>query len=163
MPVAATQLQNLIKITKVRKERNYEPWWRFKASLVSALSSNQRRRVIWLTEASQCFQIARVANIPTSFSFYSYVTVGGNPTFQVHSTEHAFRAGVPNLPLTMYPFRLGTTGLEHRWIVTVCCNYKRSDVKAIIWFLVVWQTSCWNGFVVVLKIIMMIFICGMFK
>jgi len=25
----------------------------------------------------------------------------------------------------------------------------------------VWQTSCWNGFDVVLKVIMMIFICGM--
>jgi len=35
MPVADTQLQNLIKITKVRKESNYKPQWRFKASLVS--------------------------------------------------------------------------------------------------------------------------------
>jgi len=25
MPVADTQLQNLIKVTKVRKEKNYEP------------------------------------------------------------------------------------------------------------------------------------------
>ena len=30
MPVADTQLQNLIKITKVRKESNYEPYWRLR-------------------------------------------------------------------------------------------------------------------------------------
>jgi len=34
----------------------------------------------------------RVANFPTSFSFYSCVTMDGNPAFTVHATTHAFRA-----------------------------------------------------------------------
>jgi len=38
MPIVDTQLQNL-KITKVRKETNYEPWRHFKASLVSPATS----------------------------------------------------------------------------------------------------------------------------
>jgi len=36
---------------------------------VACVSGNQRRHVVWLSVASQCFQIARVANFPTSFSF----------------------------------------------------------------------------------------------
>ena len=30
--------------------------------------------------------------LPTSFSFYSCVTMDGNPAFTVHATAHAFRA-----------------------------------------------------------------------
>jgi len=88
MPAANTQLQNLIKITEVRKGSNYEHQWRFKVSLVSF--SNQRPYVVWLTVAAQCFQIARVANFPTSFSFCSCITMDGNPAFAVHATAHAF-------------------------------------------------------------------------
>jgi len=39
MPVADSQLQNLIKVTKVHKENNDEPQWRFKSSLVSPATS----------------------------------------------------------------------------------------------------------------------------
>ena len=37
---------------------------------------------------------ARVANFSTSFSFYSCVTIDGNPAFTVHKTAHAFRAAI---------------------------------------------------------------------
>jgi len=61
---------------------------------VACVSSNQRPHVVWLTVASQCFQMARVANFPTSFSFYSCVTMDGNPAFTVHATAHAFRTAI---------------------------------------------------------------------
>jgi len=35
VPAAATQLRNLINIVKIRKASSYEPWWRFKAELLS--------------------------------------------------------------------------------------------------------------------------------
>jgi len=50
--------------------------------------------VVWLTFASQCFQIARVAKFPTSFSFYSCVAMDRNPAFTVQATAHAFRAAI---------------------------------------------------------------------
>ena len=71
---------------------------RFAKRAVTNLSDVLRRRlclqqpaprVVWLTVASQCFQIARVANFPTSFSFDSCVTLDGNPAFPVYSTAHA--------------------------------------------------------------------------
>ena len=40
--------------------------------------------VVWLTVASQCFQVPRVANFPTSLSFYNCVTMDGNLA-SVHS------------------------------------------------------------------------------
>ena len=55
---------------------------------------NQLPHVLWLMVASQCFQIARLANFPTSFSFCSCVTMDGNPAFTVHATAHAFRAAI---------------------------------------------------------------------
>jgi len=61
---------------------------------VACVSSNQRRHVLWLTVASQCFQISRVAHFPTSVSCYSCVTMDGSPTFTVHATAHAFRAAI---------------------------------------------------------------------
>jgi len=63
----------------------------------------------------------------------------GNPAFTVHATACAFRAAI-NL----------NSGL--------CCYDNVPDVKEIIWW--IW---CGNGFDVVLKVIMMIFTCGMFK
>ena len=36
----------------------------------------------------------RVANFPTSVSFYTCVTMDGNPTFTVHATAHTFRAAI---------------------------------------------------------------------
>jgi len=44
----------------------------------ATVSSNQRRHVVWLTVASQCFQVSRIANFPASLSFYNYVTIDGN-------------------------------------------------------------------------------------
>jgi len=41
-----------------------------------SVSSNKRPHVVWLTATSQRFQNARVANFPTSLSFYSCVTMG---------------------------------------------------------------------------------------
>jgi len=69
-------LRNLIKITKVREESNYE-----RKSLVmfqGGVSVSRRPLVVvvWLTAGPQRFQKARVANFPTSLSFYSYVTMG---------------------------------------------------------------------------------------
>jgi len=50
-----------------------------------------------------------------------------------------------------------------RWFTTiiVCCYDNISVVKEIIWSFMVWQTSCWNRFDVVLKVTMIVFICGM--
>jgi len=80
---ASTQLRNLIKITKVRKASSYEPLWRLRRRL-RLLSSNQLPHVTGLTAASQFFQMARVANFPTSLSFYSCVTMGRKSS--VHSS-----------------------------------------------------------------------------
>jgi len=91
MSVADTQLQNLVRSP------------RFAKRAITNLSDVLRRRLclqqppphmVWLTVASQCFQIARVANFPASFSFYSCVTMDGNPAFAVHATAHAFRAAI---------------------------------------------------------------------
>jgi len=43
MPVTDTQLQNLIKIPKVRKGSNYKHEWPFKASLASSATSTCMR------------------------------------------------------------------------------------------------------------------------
>jgi len=48
MPVADTQFQNLIKVTKVRKKNNYEHYWRFKSSLVSPATSAHMWFNSWL-------------------------------------------------------------------------------------------------------------------
>jgi len=56
--------------------------------------SNQRTHMVWLMVASQCFQIAKLANFSTSLSFYSCVTMDGNSVFTVHATAHAFRAAI---------------------------------------------------------------------
>ena len=61
---------------------------------VACVFSNQRPHVVWVTVASQCFQIDRLANFPTSFSFYSCITMDENPAFAVHATAHAFRAAL---------------------------------------------------------------------
>jgi len=56
--------------------------------------SNQLPHVLWLMVVSQCFQTTGVANFSTSFSFYSCVTMDGNPAFTVHATAHVFRAAI---------------------------------------------------------------------
>jgi len=71
--------------------------------------SNELPHVVWLTVASQCFQIARVANFSTSFSFYSCVTMDGNPAFTVHETAHAFRAAI-NLNSMLLRQHIGCLG-----------------------------------------------------
>jgi len=50
-----------------------------------------------------------------------------------------------------------------RLSATPGCYDNRSGVKQNLWAFMVWQTSCWNGFGEVLKEIMMIFVCGVFK
>jgi len=50
----------------------------------ATVSSNQRWHVVWLTVASQCFQVPRVANFPTSLSCYNCVAMEGN-LVTVHS------------------------------------------------------------------------------
>jgi len=89
MPAASTQLRNLIKITKVRKEA------------VTNLSDDS-----W----SQCFQIARVANFPTSLSFYSCGKIGRESS--VHSAC--------SMQLRMFS--------ELQWILTVCCYDNRCNI-----------------------------------
>ena len=91
IPVADTQFKNLIKITKFRKGSNYEPYYVLRRHLCL---QQPARHVVWLTVASQCIQIARLANFPISFSFYSCVTMDENPAFTVHVTVRAFRAAI---------------------------------------------------------------------
>jgi len=95
---------------------------------VACVSSDQRRHVVWLADASQCVQKARVANFPASFSFYGCVTMDGNPAFKVHSSAHAFRAAITFNSMLL------------RQQIWCSGNY---------WSLMVWLTSCWNGFDVV--------------
>ena len=64
-----------------------------------SVSSNKRPLEIWLTAASQRFQNARVANFPTSLSFYCIVASqwDGNSSFTVHAEcyiAHAIRAAI---------------------------------------------------------------------
>jgi len=54
---------------------------------LSSVSRTQRPHVVGLATASQCFQIARVANFPASLSFHSFATIGRKSS--VHSRgEH---------------------------------------------------------------------------
>jgi len=46
-----------------------------------SVASNKRPLVVWLTAAWQRFQKVRVANFPTSLSFYSCVTMGRESSF----------------------------------------------------------------------------------
>ena len=87
----------------------------------ATVSSNQRRHVVWLTEASQWFQVPRVVNFPTSLSFYNCVTMDENPA-SVHSACSMLR--MPALAAAMK--------------VTVCCYDSRSDAENF-WDLMVWQ------------------------
>jgi len=113
---------------------------------VACVSSSQRRQVVWLTVASQCFQhcvtmLAMVATFSTSFSFSISVTIDRNPAFTVHATAHAVRAAI----------NLNSMFLRQQ--IWCSANY----------FIFGWQTSCWNGYDVVLKVVMVIFILGMLK
>jgi len=83
--------------------------------------------------ASQCFQVARVQTFP----LHSHSIVASQLTGIQHSQ-------------CMQPRML----LEQWSILTVCCYDNRPDVQEIIWSLMAWQTSCWNGFDVVLKVVM---------
>jgi len=62
-----------------------------------SVSSNKRLLFVCLTAVSQCFQIARVANFPTSLSFY-IVGVTMRWESNVHSAcrlpAHAFRTAI---------------------------------------------------------------------
>jgi len=77
--MTATQLRNLVKITMVRKATSYEPY----VSRRNFCLHSQRPHAFFLTAASQCFQLATVANFPTSLSLYSCVTIGRKSS--VHS------------------------------------------------------------------------------
>jgi len=110
-----------------------------------SVSSNQCPYVVWLTAMSQCIQIFRVAKVADSISFYGCITIGLESS--VHSACRVL--------LWML--------LEQRWNLTVRCYDHRSDVYENFWALMVWQTSCWNGCDVDLRVVMMTFIRGIFK
>ena len=76
---------------------------RFPKRAITNLSDVLRRSFCLQQSAPACylthgcvqyFQIARIANFPTSFSLYSCVTMDGNPAFTVHVTAHALRAAI---------------------------------------------------------------------
>jgi len=66
----------------------------------TSAASTQRCRVVWPVTASQCFQIAKIANVPTSVLFCSFVTMGQESSVQnalQRATSHAFREAMnPN-------------------------------------------------------------------
>jgi len=180
---------------------------------VDCVSSNQRPHVVWLTVASQCFHIARVAIIPTLFSFCSYVTMDVNPAVTVYATPHAFLvrakavasrgisgAWPPHLKSVPHHLTFGPPVAAYfqycilkmwppllvfgpSWFWPPCClilatgllraaknlnsMLLRQEIWCLgnYWSLMVSQTSCscWNGFGVVLKVIVTVFICGVFK
>jgi len=105
----------------------------------AAVSSNQRRHVVWVTVASQCFQVPTVANFPTSVSFYNCVTMDKNPA-SVHSAC--------SMLLRML--------LEQRWKLQYVVTTLDLMFRKIFWDLMYWKTSCWND--VVLKVVAMIFL-----
>ena len=64
-----------------------------------SVSSDKHPLVVRLTAASQCFQKARVANFPTSLSFYSCITMWRESSFHsacrmLYCVAHAFRATI---------------------------------------------------------------------
>jgi len=61
MPAAATHSRNFIKGTMVGKANNYELLWRFKVEILSP-APVPVLHMVWLTAASQLFQIARFVN-----------------------------------------------------------------------------------------------------
>jgi len=126
MLAAAAQLRNLIKITEVHKASSFESSGTFWGG--ASVSSNQRRHLAWLTDASHRFQTARVANFPTLPTFYRCSTMGRE-------------SSVPSVTVMT---------------VTVRCYENRSDVQENFSPLMVWRTSFWNGFDVVVKVDMMI-------
>jgi len=107
MPAASTQLRNLIKITKVRKEAVTN----LSDVLRVSFCFQQSAPACGMTDSwSQCFQIARVANFPTSLSFYSCGKIGRESS--VHSAC--------SMQLRMFS--------ELQWILTVCCYDNRCNI-----------------------------------
>ena len=100
--------------------------------------------MFWLTDTSQCFQIARVAHFSTLLSFSSSVTTGRK--FSVYSA------------CSMLLWTLLQQWFNLQYVVTTTDLVFRKILS-----LMVWQTSCWNGCDVVLKVVVMIFICATLK
>jgi len=101
---------------------------------VACVSSNQRPYLVFLPAVSQCFQIAKVANFPTSFSFYSCVTMGRNPAF----TAHAFRAAInPNCMLLQEMWCLGNylifVSLANFMLKWIWCGSESNDDEFYLW------------------------------
>ena len=76
---------------------------RFTKRAITNLSDILRRRLCLQQPAPACALTdgcitmpsgSQVANFPTSISFYSCVTMDGNPAFAVHATAHAFIAAI---------------------------------------------------------------------
>jgi len=101
--------------------------------------SNQLPHVLWQTVASQCFQVSRLANFPTSFSFYSCVTMDANPAFTVHATVHAFRAAInPNsMLLRQHIWCLGNylifDGLTNFMLKWIWCDSEGNSDEFYLW------------------------------
>ena len=94
---------------------------------VACVFSYQRPHVVWLTVTSQCIQIAKLANFPTSFLFHSCVTMDGNPAFTVHAIAHAFRAAMNlNMLLRQQIWCLGNylifDGLTNFMLKSIWCG-----------------------------------------
>jgi len=73
--------------------------------------------------------MARVANFPTSFSFYSCVTMDGNPAFTVHATALAFGAAI-NLNSNV----VTTIDLMFRKLFDLCWFDKLHVKMDLMWF-----------------------------
>jgi len=109
----------------------------------ATVSSNQRRHVVWLTEASQWFQVPRVVNFPTPFSFYNCVTMDENPA-SIHSACSMLLCCA--CPLLQQRWKL-------QYVVTTVDLMQK--IFEIWWFD---KTSCWNGCDVALQVVVMIFL-----
>jgi len=124
---------------------------RFAKGAITNLSDVFRRRLCLQQPAPSCgltyscvtmLSDTQCCEISHFVLFYSCVTADGNPAFTVHATAHAFRAAI-NLN--------GMLSRQHIW-----CSGNSLIFDGLTNFILKWID-------VILKVIMIIFICEMFK
>jgi len=150
MLATAIQLRNLIKITKIRKARSYEPYvfrWSF---CLQQLASH----VVSLWAASQCFQTARVANIPISlsYSYYNCVTLGRE------SRVHTACSMLLRMPLVEQRWNLQYVVKKQIWCLG---NVLSCDGLTNVMLQWIWPGSHIKFHES--EVVMIIFICGIYK
>jgi len=74
----------------------------------------------------------QACELPTSFSFYSYVTMDGNPAFTVHATAHDFRAAINLNNMLLRQHIFGTRKAEVLNSLIINTTAKANDTTDIL-------------------------------